>query len=473
MSGEHCPNQNITLQKHATNTYQCGASGLVGRLRSPFLGRPRSPLSCEVPRLVPLDGDGRPADPRRWRRAPSGPLRLRVAPSARSADRGADEVEEAAGGAVDVAVAVAGAARPRRALLKGIGEGGLVPVGAAEVCTHPVLRQRPRVAVVRLPDEQRSIEHAAEATLDRLHEAGVVAVGGLLQHEVLRLRRVVGVADGFEFVHDAIGAPGVRLRDEGGAAVILRVDVERDLGSRVREEEVGQQLGDARVAPALRGWPRQVAHLNLDGGPLHHVALLDEGSAAVVDKGECTAFRRVEWRREESRALVRVEPHRIRHTQASSLGGLLLRAFGRGRKGAPQNRHIQVAVRLADGAIQGILFLPVGLARPRAHLQASLLVGCGCVRLILDAHQGVRVPVTAGRVPVENRPLAVPSGVRAAKRHPPVCAGVHLLEIVVLQGFPRRVHGLLHRGRTLALYRIALAVGAAGELPGLLVDARV
>ena len=80
-----------------------------------------------------------------------------------------------------------------------------------------------------------------------------------------------------------------------------------------------------------------------------------------------------------------------------------------------------------------------------------------------QAHQRVRAPVTVGRVPVINRPMAMPSGVRAATRHPPVWPGVHLLEIVVLQGFPRCVHGLLHRGQALALCRIALAVGAAGE----------
>ena len=108
--------------------------------------------------------------------------------------------------------------------------------------------------------------------------------------------------------------------------------------------------------------------------------------------------------------------------------------------------------------------------RPRRTL---LLVGHRCLRLILDAYQRVRLPVTAGRVPVEDRLQAVPSGVRAATRHPPVCPGVHHLDIAVLQAFPQRGRGRLHRGQALALCRIALAVGAASELPGLLIDARV
>eukprot|EP00964_Phaeocystis_antarctica_P039924 scaffold22815_cov60-Phaeocystis_antarctica.AAC.2 len=63
--------------------------------------------------------------------------------------------------------------------------------------------------------------------------------------------------------------------------------------------------------------------------------------------------------------------------------------------------------------------------RPRRTL---LLVGHRCLRLILDAYQRVRLPVTAGRVPVEDRLQAVPSGVRAATRHPPVCPLVHHLD---------------------------------------------
>eukprot|EP00964_Phaeocystis_antarctica_P148047 scaffold114785_cov75-Phaeocystis_antarctica.AAC.2 len=91
---------------------------------------------------------------------------------------------------------------------------------------------------------------------------------------------------------------------------------------------------------------------------------------------------------------------------------------------------------------------------------------------ILDAHQRVSFAAAAGRVPVEDSPLAVRLGIRAAARYVAVCPDVHHLDQV-----PKREHwdvrGLLYRGKALVLCRIALVVGAACAPPRLLTHASI
>eukprot|EP00964_Phaeocystis_antarctica_P060336 scaffold35973_cov60-Phaeocystis_antarctica.AAC.2 len=74
--------------------------------------------------------------------------------------------------------------------------------------------------------------------------------------------------------------------------------------------------------------------------------------------------------------------------------------------------------------------------------------------------------------------LSTPAGTRRccgrpAKRHPPIIAGVHHLEIVDLQGRPQLSRDLFYRGQALVLHRIALAFGATAELPRPVIGARV
>eukprot|EP00964_Phaeocystis_antarctica_P119497 scaffold83211_cov63-Phaeocystis_antarctica.AAC.2 len=99
--------------------------------------------------------------------------------------------------------------------------------------------------------------------------------------------------------------------------------------------------------------------------------------------------------------------------------------------------------------------------QPRAKAKAKPLVHGPRVQ----GPRRVRAGAAAGRVPIEHRPLTVPSGIRAATWYPPICAA--------LQYQPQRAGGLLHRGQALALCCIALTVGAADKLPGILIDARV
>eukprot|EP00964_Phaeocystis_antarctica_P060335 scaffold35973_cov60-Phaeocystis_antarctica.AAC.1 len=169
-----------------------------------------------------------------------------------------------------------------------------------------------------------------------------------------------------------------------------------------------------------------------------------------------------------------VEGARFRREQEAALkaaedaGRILHEAGKHGGPRALEPRH--------DGKER----LPQGLAEVVLRVNRSLLVGRGRLRLeiqlLIDAHQRVRGGAAAVRIPVEHRTLAVPSGVRAATRHPPVGPLVHNPHIFDLQNMLRPddlPQCVPHRGQALALIRIALAVGAAGELPGLLIDARV